>query len=70
MKIVNDTKGEDHLFIRTIVKDQRYRDYKLDSLLRVRANMIASGVVSAYELAVLQYNIMVKDGRFADPNTI
>mgnify|MGYP000194344780 CR=1 FL=1 len=70
MKIVNDTRKEDNLFIRQIVKDKRYRDNTLTELLQTRANMINSGCVGQYELAVLQYNIMIKDGRFDNPDTL
>lgn len=61
------TAMENDDMVRYIVRDTRYSPLSLHDLLLTRANMVNAGSHTKYELACLQYWIMVKQGRLDAP---
>ena len=53
----------DSLFLRYVQKDTRYKENSLYELLQIREDIMKNPNASTYERALIQYNIMIRDGR-------
>ena len=53
---------KDSIFLKYVVKDNRFKDKSLDELKLLRANMHYRGARD-YDLACVQYWIMLKENR-------
>ena len=53
----------DSLFLRYVQKDTRYKENSLYELLQIREGIMKNPNASTYERALIQYNIMIRDGR-------